>query len=536
VQRDVRGILSRLPKTLDETYERVLRDIHEDNKEHARRLLHCLVVAVRPLRVEEFAEILTFDFDATEGDIPEYHADWRWKDQEEAVMSTCSSLITIADYDGHYSDPFYGFKRVVQFSHFSVKEFLMSNRLATPIRDVSQYHIFPGPAHTILAQACLGFLLHLDSHVDAERAKDFPLAQYAAEHWVAHAQFKDVASHVKCAMNNIFDPGKPYFASWVGIHDMDKPLKSSDNRTRPTPLYYSALCGFHDIAKDLVIKYPEHVNSIGGGYDTPLLAALSRNHVGVAELLLKHGGNVNVHGTSGRTALHTQLLHSYDENEESRVVRFLLEQGVDVNARDETHQTPLHILVNSHNGHHRSDHILTTARLLLEHGADVNATDEWYQTPLHTLCYSCYTGYPSHRSDHILTVVRLLLHHGADVHAPDNDHETPLHLVMRQDSSCITQILLERGADPNLKNKDGKAPLHILSECREFSGNSSSISLVAQLLLERGTEVNSRDKGHETPLLLACGTIRPILCVFFWSMAQILTWFTKREKPYCTYC
>ena len=60
---------------MDETYERVLRDIHEDNREHARRLLHCLAVAVRPLHVEELAEILTFDFDVAEGGIPEHHAD-----------------------------------------------------------------------------------------------------------------------------------------------------------------------------------------------------------------------------------------------------------------------------------------------------------------------------------------------------------------------------------------------------------------------------------------------------------------------------
>ena len=150
MQRDVRGILSRLPKTLDETYERVLRAIHDDIKEHARRLLHCLAVAVRPLRVEELAEILAFDFDAAKGDIPEYHADWRWKDQEEAVLSTCSSLITIAEYNGSN-----GSTRVVQFSHFTVKEFLMADRLATPTRDVSEYHILLEPAHTIIAQACL---------------------------------------------------------------------------------------------------------------------------------------------------------------------------------------------------------------------------------------------------------------------------------------------------------------------------------------------------------------------------------------------
>ena len=80
-------------------------------------MLQCLVVAFRPLRVEELAELLAFEFDSAPGGIPKYCAAW---DQTQAVLSTCSSLVTIVN------DDWYG--RQVQFSHFSVKEFLMSNR------------------------------------------------------------------------------------------------------------------------------------------------------------------------------------------------------------------------------------------------------------------------------------------------------------------------------------------------------------------------------------------------------------------------
>jgi hypothetical protein len=56
-------------------YERILREIKKPNKEHAVRL----VVATRPLLVEEFAEILAVDFDDAEG-IPRLNASWRWED------------------------------------------------------------------------------------------------------------------------------------------------------------------------------------------------------------------------------------------------------------------------------------------------------------------------------------------------------------------------------------------------------------------------------------------------------------------------
>jgi hypothetical protein len=80
-----------------------------------------LTEAVRPLAVEELGEILAIDFDMG-GGIPKLNRDFRWVDQEQAVLSACSSLIAIVK---HWDS------RRVQFSHFSVKEFLSSDRLAT---------------------------------------------------------------------------------------------------------------------------------------------------------------------------------------------------------------------------------------------------------------------------------------------------------------------------------------------------------------------------------------------------------------------
>ncbi|KAI0261300.1 hypothetical protein BGY98DRAFT_1104476, partial [Russula aff. rugulosa BPL654] len=90
----VRYFLDELPESLDETYERVLREIKKPNRDHARRLLQCLVVAIRPLRVEELAEVLAIDFNDAEG-IPKLNASWRWEDQERALLTSCSSLIAI---------------------------------------------------------------------------------------------------------------------------------------------------------------------------------------------------------------------------------------------------------------------------------------------------------------------------------------------------------------------------------------------------------------------------------------------------------
>ena len=82
----VRHALDELPVTLDETYERTLHEIDDANWQFAHRLIQCVAVVSRPLKVEELAEVLAFDSKA--GQIPTFHEDWRLNDPVEAVLST----------------------------------------------------------------------------------------------------------------------------------------------------------------------------------------------------------------------------------------------------------------------------------------------------------------------------------------------------------------------------------------------------------------------------------------------------------------
>jgi ankyrin repeat protein len=176
--------LAELPETLDETYSRTLRQINNAHWDLAHRLFQCVAVASRPLRVEELAEFLAFEF--KEEPIPGFHEDWRSEDPLDAVLSICSSLLSVVNEND---------SSVIQFSHFSVKEFLMSDRLAKTNDKISRrYHISLTSAHTVVAQACLGILLHLDASVTEGSPEKFPLAEYAAEHWVDHARFEDVSA------------------------------------------------------------------------------------------------------------------------------------------------------------------------------------------------------------------------------------------------------------------------------------------------------------------------------------------------------
>ena len=359
----VRLILEELPESLDETYERILKEIRKPNQGHAHRLLQCLVAAVRPLRVEELAEVLAFDFNA-EG-IPKLNPGWRWKNQEEAVMSACSSLAMIVK-DGD--------SRVVQFSHFSVKEYLTASRLAEPIKDVSRYHIRLEAAHTILVRACLGALLQLDDQVDSDNINEFPLARYAAQYWVTHARYENASSQIKDGMERLFDADMPHFATWLWIYyeELSRYSTSRPKKPKAVPLYYAARLGFRDLAEHLLTKHPEYVNARGGYEETPMHAAAMGGHADILSLLLERGADLGAQWRGGDIT----PLHRASAGGKVEAVRFLLDRGADIDGQGGySGWTALQWAVSYQN--------VQLVRLLLERGADVSVRDKRGRTPSH---------------------------------------------------------------------------------------------------------------------------------------------------------
>ncbi len=443
----IRNVLDDLPKTLDETYDRTLMGIDEEKREYAQRLFRCLVVSIRPLRVEELAEVLAIRFPNAAP--PTFNTAWRPDDAEEAVMSACSSLITIIDKEGH---------KVVQFSHFSVKEYLTSNRLATAEERLSYYHILPEPAHTILAHISLSVLLRLDDKIDRNAITHFPLARYAARYWVDHAEFGDVSLHIREVMERLFDPSKPHFAAWVWVYDIDrhwtKPM-STVHPTRPeaVPLYYASHCGFCGLVEHLIAAHSSDVNSRGGFHTTPLHAASVKGHSGVASLLVKHGADPNCRDDLGRVPLHRVSQGGKLVKEES---------------------------------------LREIARLLVDSGADVDVTDDDEgDTPLHAAARCGYRD-----------IAELLLESGARLDIWNDSGAPPLQIACIYGQLEVSRFLINRGSDINSRSKDG----YTLLRSASYGGHLD----IALLLLDCGIDVNARDEECEQMLTAGMTSRRPL--------------------------
>jgi ankyrin repeat protein len=479
----IRQALDELPETLDETYQRTLREINKADWQSAHRLFQFVAVASRPLLVEELAELLAFDFEA--GPIPKFQEDCRLEDPVEAVLSTCSTLLAVVEVEC-YSQirRENAFGKVIQFAHFSVREFLTSARLAETGDIIPRrYHISMTPAHTLVAQACLGILLHLDIDiVTNDNLERWPLAGYAAVHWADHARLEDVSRNVEGGMKQLFDPSKTHLAVCIWIYDPVPPGWAKRNTQierllpeRRIPLHYAAHWGLLSMVESLVTENPQHVRSRGSDNvnATPLHLALQAGHVTVVRFLLEREPDLTY---QGREWTRSTLLHLASEVGQVEIASILIERGADVTAQDNCWQTPLHS-ASSHG------HVEVTC-MLIERGADVTAQTKTGLTPLHLA---------SERGQ--LEVAGVLIERGADVTAQTKNGSTPLHLASELGQVEVAKMLIERGADVTAKNGDRSTPLHLASSRGQVK--------IAGMLIERGADVTAQDKSGSTPLHLA---------------------------------
>ena len=474
----IRLALNELPETLDKTYERSLEEIDEQNWKFAHRLFQCVAAASRPLLVNELAEFLAFDFDT--GSTPTFLIDWRPEDPAHTVLSMCPSFLAVVKQRN--GSP------VVQFVHFSVKEYLTSRRLTKAKDSISRFHVSMIPAHTILAQACLGALLHLDKNPTRKELETFPLAEYAAENWVGHTQFENVSSKIQDGMKRLFDPRRNHLSVWVWIRDPDDPRSRfwrsyQPEQARAKPLHYAALCGVQDVAAFLINERLQDVNVRGfDKKETPLHVASRLGHVDIVRLLLEHGADAQAQDDDKRTPLLLASLNGHLE-----AARVLLEHGANTEVRYFRKQTQAKIFLVSEDGR---------AEVVYRDKSDESETPSSYSVSernkfeSNPLLLASQVGH--------VEFARVLLKHGADTEAVDNGKRTPLLLAMQLGHVDVVRVLLEHAADVNARDANNATPLHMA-----FRSIDSPDPDIVRLLLRHKPNIHAQDNKGQTPFMMA---------------------------------
>ncbi|KAI1085934.1 ankyrin repeat-containing domain protein [Rostrohypoxylon terebratum] len=463
----VRKTLQNLPKTLDETYARILNNIPDLHREYTRRLLQFLTFSQRPLRLSEAVDAIAVDtlnkpyFDPKNRiEIP------------EDIVTCCSSLVVIiqraSSYDKYKNKGYGETITEVQLAHFSVKEYLTSDRLEGDIStDLLEIN-----ARGTIAETCLAYLLSLDKDIPFQTIKEnYPMAQYSARYWVENAVVaQEKIKVVKELSIEIFHTENAW-KSCCRLYDPDTPwTKPDQTRKLPPALYYASLGGLQRAVQTL-LEEGANVNAQGGLYGNALQAASFRGHEKIVQILLEKGAHVNIQG--GRYGNALQIASSQGQE---KIVQILLEKGADVNVQGGYYGNALQAA--SLRGHEK------IVQILLEKGADVNAQGGEYGNALQAAS-----------SEGHEKIVQILLEKGADVNAQGGEYGNALQAASLRGHEKIVQILLEKGADVNAQGGRYGNALQAAS--------SRGHEKIVQILLEKGANVNAQGGRYGNALQIA---------------------------------
>ncbi len=262
-----------------------------------------------------------------------------------------------------------------------------------------------------------------------------------------------------------------------------------------TPLHHAVIFNRKNVVEHLISVGANIYSKDAEGGEMPLNFAVRFDYDDIADILISRGADYMGRGEHTLPPLHLAAIMGSVKSarliialgaEVDREFRLSLCKPDAKNARSEDGSeilaeihiqkglTPLHLAIH---GQHKE-----MVKLLIENGADVNARDSDYDTPL---IKAAQTGNNE--------IIRALIKAGADVNAADMSGKTALHhLIMSGDMESIA-LLTEGGANVNAADNDGMTPIFGVPV-------SDGLMEIVEYLISKGAEINIKD-GEGTSLL-----------------------------------
>jgi ankyrin repeat protein len=502
--REVANALKTLPKTLDDTYDRILLEIAEEHRRDVVSALTWLIFSARPLLLEELADAIVIDNSAS----PPFDPEERLFDAK-SVLNILSTLVTVTYYPEWNVERGQRVKEI-RLAHFSVKEYLTSERAARG--PASDFRVQQSLADEIIMESCLNYINSCDlnkstenvefaSNVEINIERDWPLLKYACLKWSVHAaRCIDRLSETAVQRVISFLDTKRDVRIWTSVFDVEKDeasrnaslwqladlslcsdIDSGDSLEKYSediapPAYYLSCLGFHSILTRL-LQSGADPNKIGGKYGNAILVASLKGHINVVETLLQHGSDVNMSGGEFGNALQAASYGGHGQ-----LVCRLIKAGADVEVEGQIGSLLQAVVVSPK----RNPLVVTT---LLDHIGSVGGAEG-----LWLLRWGAVHGHD--------TVVRMLLDRGMPVQkfqplvrgvsAESLYHGDERHSYIHQNSPmfdavfyrnhAIAEMLADRWTDINEQDFEGRTCLYWAI----FYGSWKT----AELLLSRGADMH----------------------------------------------
>ena len=176
--------------------------------------------------------------------------------------------------------------------------------------------------------------------------------------------------------------------------------------------------------------------------------------------------------------MNTQLIRAAEAGD-TDTDQQLVEQGADIDARDERGRTP--VMAATHGNH------VETVQALIQLGADINIRDNRLDNPF------LYAG-----AEGLLEILNLTIDAGADTTLTNRFGGTALIPAAERGHVEIVQTLLTR-SDVNVNHVNNLGWTALL-EAIVLSDGGVSHQQIVQLLVDHGADINIADKDGVTPL------------------------------------
>ncbi len=509
-ENDIRTALKSLPKTLDETYQRILMSLEEEHRSMAKRALSWLAYAIQPLSIEELATAACIapEENATPFDPTHQIMEAKW------LIDILSSMVIVTPKEKPNDWIETDCAESVILAHFSVREYLNSERLKTST--ASMFYVTDVSAQSTILLSSLLYLTEYSTWQGKSLSKndlyECPILQYAAKFWPDHAraiQGNDITEADIEVLKFLESPD--VLRNSLSIFDEDSWSGGPFSERRievASPVYYAAFHSLRNTLRAMLQEGTEMINLTGGNYGTALIAACCQENLDIIKILIEAGAEVNIQAGECGTALRAASV--FDNLD---IVKILIKAGAEVDLQSEEYSTALHascyynrnldivkILIEAgaevdmqsgEDGtalqtacyHGR----LTIAKFLIEAGAEVNIQWGHYGTALQAACY-CGRN---------LRVIKTLIKAGAEVNMQSGEYGTALQAACSGKDLHVIKTLIKAGAEVNIPGGYYNTALQAACSCY-----GSFVAI--KILIEAGAEVNIQGGRFGNALHVAC--------------------------------
>lgn len=431
--KKMRAFIDELPRTINQAYEAMLD--RSPQPEQARKLLHIVLAAVRPLDLREMNMALNIE----EGQASRKEVDFYPENSFGTyVKNLCGLLVSIFDAR-------------IYLLHQTVKEFLLPRAMTsgaikrTDSVGVWKHSMEPSESNLVLASTCLYYLSFAVFDEDTSRdeynpEKNYDFLIYAALYWQNHFKFAREERRVIELWYHVCDMETRRFNSWYQVwlqHENKHDLKLKPIVRKTSPLMLASTFGHDVIVRQLTEGKAEREFEDWCGM-TPLMSAAKYGHEIVVSSLIRVGALLEAQDFRLLTPLAYAATYGHEH-----VVRVLINEGAIIDSNNFNGETPLSLA--AYHGNH------LVVKVLIDAGAQVATPDKNGWTPLMA---ATAVGHPK--------VVEMLLKTGKCVPADTLRYTqglTLLHQAAYMANETVVKMLLGAGCSPDSTDNEGITPL-----------------------------------------------------------------------------